>query len=96
MTDLKKLACDTICQVSYCEYRHKPSKELCKDVLAIAQRIIDSEWLKEQVAKARRAAAKSIGEYIDREIMRTDNRVTQLWVLGPLVANLKNEEAPHD
>ena len=36
-----------------------------------------------------RQALKDVGDYLDKNILSTDNRVTQLWVLAPTVKSLK-------
>jgi len=41
-------------------------------------------------------ALKDVGNYLDKNILSTDNRVTQLWVLAPTVKSLKQGELPKE
>jgi tRNA(His) 5'-end guanylyltransferase len=47
------------------------------------------------IAKAQdEKTLKAMAEWIDRNIMKTDNRVTKLWVLGDAVKALREGKFP--
>ena len=80
------IPCEDVCG------QHMPdfTSAVCLDCVA-------HKFCQAQLTKAepiiRAEERKAIGEYLDKTIMQTDNRVTKLWVLGDIVKALKDGQA---
>lgn len=47
-----------------------------------------------KIQEAREQTYKEVGELLENSILKTDNRVTQLWVLPEIVESLKQGKKP--
>lgn len=75
-----------------------------KQILGLlpAQALVDYDRAKEVLEKVAKSQAeitkeetlKAMGEWIDRNILSTDNRVTKLWVLGDAMKALREGKFP--
>ena len=62
-----------------------------KQITVLETRI---KYLEGKLSQQEHALYMAVGEWLEGNIMRTDNRVTKLWVLGDLAKSLKQGQLP--